>query len=113
MGSIQNLTDNEKSGLRHFLDRVEIRFGDNYRYSLLYGSKARGDSHTDSDIDVAVIVGQLDFNKKCEIIDIASDEMLESEIEISPLVFAEDDFLRKKHDQSPILREIMRDMVLL
>jgi len=113
MGSIQNLTDNEKNVLRHFLDRVASRFGNNYRYSLLYGSKARGDFHAESDIDVAVILGQLDFKKKCEIIDIASDEMLESDIEISPLVFAEDDFLKKKHDQAPILREILRDMVPL
>jgi len=113
MGSIQNLTDHEKLVLRHFLERVANRFGDNYLYSLLYGSKARGDFNSESDIDVAVILGQLDFKKKCEIIDLASDEMLESEVDISPLVFAEDDFLQKKLDQAPILREIERDMVRL
>ena len=113
MGSIQHLTESEKQALRHFIDQVSARFAGDYRYSLLFGSKARGDFHAHSDIDVAVIVSSLDFKKKCEIIDIASDEMLATDIEISPLVFAEDDFLRKKQGKSPIILEVERDMVLL
>ena len=113
MGSIDNLSQSELQVVRHFLKRVADHLGGDYRYSLLFGSKARGDFHAQSDIDIAVIVGSLDFRKKCEILDLASDEMLETDIEISPLVFSEDDFRRKQLVRSPIFREIERDMVQL
>lgn len=53
---INNMNETEELTLRDFLAKVAQRFGGNYLYSLMFGSKARGDAHEGSDLDVAVIM---------------------------------------------------------
>ena len=110
---IKNLTNREELALRDFLARVAQRFGANYLYSLMFGSKARGDAHAGSDLDVAVILQNVDFESKRAIYAIAYDELLENEVDISPVVFSQDVFEHQKAARFPLLREIERDMVPL
>ena len=70
---IKNLNEREELALRDFLAKVAQRFGGNYLYSLMFGSKARGDSHAGSDLDVAVVMQQADFETKRAIYAIAYD----------------------------------------
>lgn len=103
----------EEQALRHFLARMIDRFGKEYLYSVLFGSKARGDYHGDSDLDVAVFLKHVDSKIKREIYDLACEECLETDVEIAPLVFDADAYERMKAERSPIAREIERDKVLL
>ena len=79
----------------------------------MFGSKARGDAHEGSDLDVAVVMEKVDFATKRAIYAIAYDELLENEVDISPVIFARDIFERQKAAHFPLLREIERDMVAL
>lgn len=110
---IKNLNEREELALRDFLARVAQRFGGNYLYSLMFGSKARGDAHAGSDLDVAVVMQKADFETKRAIYAIAYDELLENEVDISPVIFSRDVFDRQKAARFPLLREIERDMVPL
>ena len=110
---IKNLNDREELALRDFLAKVAQRFGGNYLYSLMFGSKARGDAHEGSDLDVAVVMQKADFETKRAIYAIAYDELLENEVDISPVIFSLDVFERQKAAHFPLLREIERDMVPL
>ena len=110
---IKNLNDREEQALRDFLARIAQRFGGNYLYSLLFGSKARGDAHAGSDVDVAVVMQHADFDTKRAIYALAYDELLENEVDISPVIFSRDVFEQQKAAHFPLLREIERDMVLL
>jgi predicted nucleotidyltransferase len=110
---IKNLNEREELALREFLSKVAQRFGGNYLYSLMFGSKARGDAHAGSDLDVAVVLEKTDFETKRAIYAIAYDELLENEVDISPVIFSRDVFERQKAAHFPLLREIERDMVLL
>lgn len=49
------LRRNEKEALREFKEKIIERFPD--ARILLYGSKARGDSDKESDIDLLILVG--------------------------------------------------------
>jgi uncharacterized protein len=110
---LTNLNEREEQALRDFLAKVAQRFGGNYLYSLMFGSKARGDAHPGSDIDVAVVMQTADFDTKRAIYAIAYDELLENEADISPVIFSRDVFERQKAAHFPLLREIERDMVAL
>ncbi len=50
------LVAEERELLARFLARLESECGDAIRRVILYGSKARGDIHEDSDTDVLVVV---------------------------------------------------------
>lgn len=60
----------------------------------------RGESHPESDLDVAVILRNADSATKMEIYDIVAEEMLRYEVDISPLVFAAD-----RYEQMHLLGE--------
>ena len=45
--------------LRRFRDALEALYGERIEQVVLYGSRARGDHHSDSDYDVAVFLNDL------------------------------------------------------
>ncbi len=108
-----NLNIQEQNALKEFTGTLSSRLPDNYLYSCLFGSKARGDAREDSDLDVAVLLKHSDYQTKCTVIDLAYEELLKTDIEISPLVFSLDDYKRQLREGFPIILEIERDMVRL
>jgi predicted nucleotidyltransferase len=58
-----SLTENEKNALRELKERILERFPN--AEIILYGSKARGDSNKESDIDLLILVESL-VNTKLE-----------------------------------------------
>ena len=108
-----HLTTIEQNTLKEFISILASRFADNYLSSCLFGSKARGDFSKDSDLDVAVVLKHVDYATKCTVIDIAYEELLKTDVEISPLVFSRDEYERQRREGYPIIREIELDMVKL
>src|ERR1035437_5631467 len=97
-----SLTTMEENALHHFISSLSANFADNYLYSYLFGSKSRGDDNEDSDLDVAVILKHSDYRTKCSVIDLAYEELLSTNVEISPLVFSHDDYERQRREGFPI-----------
>lgn len=88
-------------------------FGSEMVEVLLYGSYARGDYETDSDIDlVAIVHGERKAlqEKLKRIWDISSDLELEYGIIISPTVIPYDEYMKYKED-IPYYRNISREGV--
>jgi predicted nucleotidyltransferase len=50
------LTSREKKAVREFLAAVRLTYGEKIHYSAVFGSRVRGDSLEDSDIDILLIV---------------------------------------------------------
>lgn len=80
------LSQRESEALREFAARIRAGLGSNLRELRLFGSKARGDSRQDSDLDVLVVV--MDDRVRAEdlAIDIAFDINVASDLYISPRV---------------------------
>ena len=53
---IKGLSKAEKEAIEEVKNRLVKKYGDRLLLLKLYGSKARGDSHPDSDIDILAVV---------------------------------------------------------
>lgn len=113
LNGIATISARERMALEDFIHRLSEQFAGNYVRAALFGSKARGESHPESDLDVAVILRRADSAIKMEIFDIAAEELLRYEVDISPLVFAADRYEQMKSDGFSIIGEIERDQVAL
>lgn len=76
----------EEKALSEFKGILNSTFGNNIKTLLLYGSKAKGTSTKESDIDVFVLIDKGGFEIRDQIVDIAYDLFLKYDILISPRV---------------------------
>jgi predicted nucleotidyltransferase len=59
------LNEIEKKAIGELIEKLKDRYGENLFKVILYGSKARGDSTDDSDIDIMVVLGDyVDIKKE-------------------------------------------------
>ena len=56
MVASSNLSQLETEAVRAYVEALKQRFGGQLADAFLFGSKARGESHADSDVDVMVIL---------------------------------------------------------
>ncbi|WP_018403830.1 nucleotidyltransferase domain-containing protein [Marinobacter gelidimuriae] len=84
---------------------------------VLFGSRARGDYHSESDADIAVFLRGSKGNfveTKLELADLAFDVLLETGVLIQPLPVWEDEWERPGEYANPrLLENIKREGVIL
>ena len=100
---------------RKILEKFRLRIGtllqDPGVEIKLFGSKARGEAREGSDLDVLVIVSSEDWHLSDRVYEIVTDLLLESGVCISPKIISKkqyDDLLR---EDSPFIRNVIRDAV--
>ena len=79
----------------------------------VYGSKARGDEDEYSDLDVYIEVAELDKQIKERISDIVWEVGLENRMIISPLIFSSYEVADSPLRESPIVKNIKHEGILL
>lgn len=75
----------ETDALTAFAARVRERFGARLAELRLFGSRARGEGHEESDLDLLVLVDGLTREERREVLDLAFDVGLASGLMLSPL----------------------------
>ena len=80
------LTCRERSAIGIFLERVKERYPEQIHQAILFGSKARRDSHADSDIDVLLVVDEESWSLRQEISTLAAQVSLVYDVLIGPRV---------------------------
>jgi uncharacterized protein len=76
----------ELGDLRAFRATLEARFGGRLERLVLFGSRARGEGHEQSDLDVLVLVRDLTKAERRAVVNLAYDVELGGGQVISPLV---------------------------
>jgi predicted nucleotidyltransferase len=94
--SIPTLSGEENEALAELRRRLDALLAGRLERMVLFGSKARGDSERDSDIDVAILVHGLTGELKRRILDIVAEIELDRLLPLSTLVLSTDEFARLK-----------------
>jgi predicted nucleotidyltransferase len=80
----------------------------------LFGSRARGDAHEDSDVDVLVVVRGLTGSERVEVMDLAyaADSMdREAWVGLSPLAYSDLEVRDRRASERLLFRDIEREGV--
>jgi predicted nucleotidyltransferase len=103
--------DRRKGALDDFVKRVEREYGPLVERVILFGSYARGEAGKESDIDVLVVVRGDRARLRKELIDIATEIMLDTEEYISVKVLTVDEFNHMKEKKYGFLLNILKEGV--
>ena len=106
-----SLSEKEEQVIKQFKQELVERFPDKVVTVLVYGSKARGDYHDESDIDVLVITKESDwkFTDKIREIGYALDEEIDYRLSIQVMSEEKVAYLRENNFQ--FAQNIFRDAV--
>ena len=100
---------NEQEGVRAFADNLLSEADAQEAGLWLFGSKSRGESFPDSDIDLLVIIQQLTPQLRWRIREIAADCSLEYDVLLNTHILAEQEWNKHVERRSTLWREIQQD----
>jgi len=82
----EHLSPDEKKAIEVFVKRLLVELGQDVTDVRLFGSKARGEAGSDSDLDVLVLVQRPDYALKHAILWLAAEVSLAYNVLLSPRV---------------------------
>jgi uncharacterized protein len=110
---IGKLTGTEEKAVREFSDKLKALYGGKIKQILLFGSKARGDFHKESDIDIFVLVYKSDSMLRRGIASLTTDILLKHSILLSPKIVEESHFSYLKHLETAFAKNVEKDGISL
>jgi hypothetical protein len=113
---LSHLLSNERAALAALVHRLHQRYGDDLLYVVLFGSKVRGDSDEESDIDVLVVVRMSNddyWRHRRQLSAIAGHLDLEYDVILSTLLMDEPEFIEMRRANLLLNRSIQQDGIEL
>lgn len=101
--------------LNEYVSNMQSIYGNKLRAVILYGSYARGDYNSDSDIDIMILVDMSDLEAKeyqDELFDRTYDFNMDHDLDIKPIAKSESHF-KKWLDVYPFYSNVDREGVRL
>lgn len=102
----------EAAAIAHYVRLVRERYGDRVVDIVLFGSRARGDAHRESDADIAVILKDGDWEfwtEKTNLADLGYDILMDHGLRIGPWPVAEKDWKDPTNHSNPrFARDVKR-----
>jgi predicted nucleotidyltransferase len=110
------LSDVERRALDRIVGALRGRLGDDLVAIWLYGSRARGESHPESDLDLLVVVQDGNWRREHEVMDVvwdAAEEVGASSAYFSVIVGTPEWIEGRRQIRSFFLQEVDRDKIVL
>ncbi len=111
--ALHRLSSTEREAVLEFVRILEEKFANLVSSVALFGSKARGESTPDSDLDVLVVVNSDDWRVHKQIRYLAADICLKYDIDLSPRVWSISHRQEMEKLQSLLYQNIRRDRINL
>ncbi|MCE2514298.1 MAG: nucleotidyltransferase domain-containing protein [Acidobacteria bacterium] len=92
-----------------FAAALRERYGDALVDARLFGSCARGEMREDSDVDVAVVLEQVDWRTRRDVIDLSADVGLAHDVLLSATVLDRETLERWRRQERALVLDIERD----
>ena len=103
------MNERDRPILAVLAERIRNRFPE--AEVRLFGSRARGTSSTESDMDVCVILRKLDRQAREQISHIAWEVGFEHDIVITTIKYSREEFFSGPRSVSPLTKNIMQEGV--
>lgn len=106
---LDQLSEKEQLAAREFVEKVRRHFDGQLVSAVLFGSRARGESAPDSDMDILVVMVRADLEIRQEIRYLAIEVLLKHDIYLSTRVWSEAHWHELGKLQTQLYRNICRD----
>ena len=109
----RTLSPAEAAAVREFVAGLRELFATELRHVRLFGSRARGEGHEHSDLDIALIVAPGGWARRYMVYDLAFDVGLEHSVNLAPLILEEQQFRELKRRERRLALDIEREGITL
>ena len=107
------LNDKERNAVDRFVKRMKELLGDNLVLMKLFGSKTRGDSNEESDIDILLVLREKNRELQERIYEILFEIDPYYELRISLLIFSDFEYRKNEELSSPFIESVKKEGILL
>ncbi len=107
--SLSNLAPHEISALAEFVQRLRERWQGRIAHVWLFGSKVRGDSSPDSDIDLLIVAADNGLDIDANISHLSVEVDLAHDVVLSDHVVGIDRYRQMAARQEPLFHSIQRE----
>lgn len=111
--ALSQVTQTENEALQTFVQRLRAELGGEILKVILFGSKARGNSTPDSDVDVLILAKSEDRQLQKAISKISSQIDLDYDILLNSLLIADKRWMQMSKERFSLCRNVERDGALL
>jgi predicted nucleotidyltransferase len=108
-----SLSPNERQAVSSFLELLQQQYPDHVLQTILFGSKARGDSRPWSDIDILIVADRDDWRLSHAISTLAARVSLEYDVLIGPRVIGQERWERMKQHGFGLYQNIVAEGIPL
>lgn len=109
----ERLSSDEEKAIETFVQRLQAEFGQELTDVRLYGSKARGEARSDSDLDILVLVTRSDYPLKHAILWLAAEISLAHNVLLSPRVIPPEAWRKMAQANTLFFRAVQAEGVSL
>jgi len=110
---MEHLQPNERLAVSRFVELLRRYYPERVQQTILFGSKARGDSRPWSDIDILIVVDRDDWRLSHAISDLAADVSLEYDVQIGPRIIGRERWERMKRHSFGLYRNVATEGIPL
>lgn len=107
------LTQEERTAVMEFAELIRKRFGSMIKEIILFGSKVRGKSEKESDIDILLVISSLSWEIKKTISEQAAEENMKHNVLISTVRYDASTWDDPVIKASPFAKTVRREGVWL
>ncbi len=111
--AINKLNQKENQAIQIFIQSLLKKLGKQVLGMILFGSKARGDSTSDSDIDILILTQDENRNLRREISSVSSSTGMEYDILINTIVISSNRWAQMTQERFSLCRNVERDGIAL
>jgi predicted nucleotidyltransferase len=111
--AIKKLTPKENRAIQDFIQSLIKNLGGQVLTMTLFGSKARGDSTSDSDIDLLILTQAENRNLRREISSVSSNIGIDYDVLINTIIISSDRWAQMTQERFSLCRNVERDGIAL
>lgn len=110
---LRHLTAYERAALEDFVSHLRQHYAEVISKVILFGSKARGDSNAESDIDLLIVTHRNDWEFQQQIDDLTIQTDLAHNVVISDMMVSAERYTQMRQQREPLYRRIEQEGIHL